>query len=526
MDEVQEIEIKGNEKQENWLVKYVQENPLSVLWVLLLSVGGVVLFSFHLGLGYLPDFQLTDLFGIFVGTTLTGALFLFFVMAFGLMPAYFLRLYDAQKPRPSSMVGANDDEKPNLDGARNSNSSDSKKTNRQPMEERLFGSGFDHVFLWLVPPILFGFAILLNTEILPTYPIASKCIKWGISLLLLLIGFFYFLETNRKLRLQAFVYRMVVEKVLKSSLVRVVSIVIGVVYEWMIRKPAQLLNFPKIIGFVIWLTLSLLPAYLAFLFAEIGLQKDRAMTFVLFVLFFGFFNALIYIAINKEKLIAILMLSTLFVCTMIPLMANQPLLFPNVIVRLLSLGNVSATSLTLSYKQCHLLAPAGVNCPQNVERDAQMSLQNVNILSKVGSSILVEVVGVSDLEEKLVGEFDNSNLSLVKFDQNSRTRLCKTKVDGAVPDACSSCDDIVLEQAMVSLQRRLSSEIADSDNKRQTEKQGNVDKKTVDEKLEKFRRSLVCYRVLIPKDQISNIGFGGRRSYTGFTRYILPEQKK
>jgi hypothetical protein len=54
MDEAKKVEIKEAEIQKIWFIKYVQENPLSVAWIFLLGIEGVMLFVFHRGLDLYP----------------------------------------------------------------------------------------------------------------------------------------------------------------------------------------------------------------------------------------------------------------------------------------------------------------------------------------------------------------------------------------------------------------------------------------------------------------------------------------
>jgi hypothetical protein len=73
----------------------------------------------------------------------------------------------------------------------------------------------------------------------------------------------------------------------------------------------------------------------------------------------------------------------------IPMQGENAALFPRMVVRSLGLGDVHATSIALSGLQCSTLASYGVDCES--KKDIGISLTNVNIIDRLGSTVLIEL---------------------------------------------------------------------------------------------------------------------------------------
>lgn len=501
---------------EHWLKEYIRKYPLTAGWNLALSVGGLVLLVYHLGLGYIPDFELSDLFGIFISTTLSGLFFLVVVMVLGLAPAYFLKLFDKEDS--------------NLDEAGDvlelSKGGDPKaapleriglKTEAHGKNNRkIFSSIFDHLALLLAPLSLFSIAILCVGDLFSEYPISRSLIKWMSVIAVSFVCVFLLLKNE----VQVLVRVSFVEEFKKVTLTNAFRLILKsskLLRAWKGFFGAfRYFSLRKIVGFIAWLIFSVLFFFVAYLFADAGLIQYQVLTFIWYVLFFAVVNVIIYA--GRLRIAAIVSVSALFVSTMIPLITNHPLLFPEIIVRMMGVGSVKVVNMTLSFKQCALLNPAGVNCSSSLTGDAQMALQNVNLLSRVGSTALVEVIGVRDTKKKEVSDlFGDENGVSVSFNEVISNRLCRSnQVDGK-DNLCGICDESIVEKTAAELTNRLSLKIEKSSSSEKEKRQAEFKRK--------LAASLVCYRVAIPKDQITNLAISGRRSYFGFTRYLLPDLK-
>jgi hypothetical protein len=62
------------------LLEFTKEIPWAALWSLVLTVGGMILVSYFLSIGYIPDFELKDLVGTIAAVAVVGLLFF---MSFG-----------------------------------------------------------------------------------------------------------------------------------------------------------------------------------------------------------------------------------------------------------------------------------------------------------------------------------------------------------------------------------------------------------------------------------------------------------
>lgn len=87
----------------------------------------------------------------------------------------------------------------------------------------------------------------------------------------------------------------------------------------------------------------------------------------------------------------ILCLGTAVVLFMsIPMTMQNPLMFPRMIVGVLGFGNRHASSMAVSAQQCATLAPYGVRCAG--DKDGAITLTDVNIVNRLGSSMSIELV--------------------------------------------------------------------------------------------------------------------------------------
>lgn len=77
------------------------------------------------------------------------------------------------------------------------------------------------------------------------------------------------------------------------------------------------------------------------------------------------------------------------VFVIVPLQSDNATLLPKIVVKSLGFGNVHATDIAFSGLECSTLASYGVYC--NAKKDTSIGITNVNILNRLGSTVLVEL---------------------------------------------------------------------------------------------------------------------------------------
>ncbi|WP_155632271.1 hypothetical protein [Burkholderia cepacia] len=78
----------------------------------------------------------------------------------------------------------------------------------------------------------------------------------------------------------------------------------------------------------------------------------------------------------------------------VPLVGQNPLQFPRLLVTALGFGNRHVASIALSGQQCATLAPYGVHCEKG--KDDAITLTNVNIVNRLGTSMQLELLVRTD----------------------------------------------------------------------------------------------------------------------------------
>ncbi|PXX10801.1 hypothetical protein C7399_12070 [Paraburkholderia tropica] len=116
-------------------------------------------------------------------------------------------------------------------------------------------------------------------------------------------------------------------------------------------------------------------------------------------------------AAHRTTVRLLTMAGALFFCVaFVPLLMQNPTFYPQMVVRMLGLGNIYASSVTLSSQQCATLRPYGVDC--EAKKDESITMTNVNILNRLGNSVLMELMvddtQVCGLEGRPHVRFDSS----------------------------------------------------------------------------------------------------------------------
>ncbi|MBX9432258.1 hypothetical protein KY487_23765 [Ralstonia pseudosolanacearum] len=167
-----------------------------------------------------------------------------------------------------------------------------------------------------------------------------------------------------------------------------------------------------------------------------------------------------------------------------PLVTQNPIMLPKMIVSMLGLGNERLTSIGLSSKQCAALAPYGVDCVPDNER--AIALVNVNLLSRLGGSMVLELL-IKDGSLGVEGAHAASQPAPPPSSDGGsppviRT-LMATKQMGPSSSAARKCDKLLVSQL-----------------------QSND---TIDAK------SLRCVVLVVPKDQVLGYTKANGRTYRG-----------
>ncbi|WP_321950526.1 hypothetical protein [Burkholderia cenocepacia] len=236
-------------------------------------------------------------------------------------------------------------------------------------------------------------------------------------------------------------------------------------------------------------------------------------------------------------------LAALFSFVSVPIIMQNPLLFPRMLVAMLGFGNRHASSMALSGQQCATLAPFGVRC--NAGKDSSITLTDVNIVNRLGSSMVVELVLRTELS---VPAGTSAEVPVVDVGQ-AQTRGIRDDKSPGEPGAASAkavasplgagavnvnvqtlvlalpggdamlrkraygCDQPLLEQRSQAFKRVVS--------------QGkNFGDKAINDSPITENAELACVRITIPKDQIVSYTNAGWRTYAaGYSGYIPVVEK-
>ncbi|AXW61549.1 hypothetical protein CJO94_05850 [Ralstonia solanacearum] len=179
-----------------------------------------------------------------------------------------------------------------------------------------------------------------------------------------------------------------------------------------------------------------------------------------------------------------------------PVLARNPFMFPKIVVSVLGLGHEHFASIGLSSKQCATLATYDVRCIADNER--AFTLVNVNLLSRIGSSMILELL-IKDESAEFQGAHAEATVPTAtqssegKAPQPEKT-LMATRQMGPKSSAAQACDKLLVSQ------------LESSDAIKAP--------------------ALRCVVLVIPKDQVFGYTKAGARTYRGgYTAYEPPSAK-
>lgn len=415
-----------------WLRKYAKANPLLALWSLMLFCGGSVLLSYHADLAYLPDFNLVDLAGLMASVTLIGLLLVVFFLFSCFVPGLTLRWVEHQWPL---------------------------------IPYRRYFDFNEMLVLWISSIAIWVVYVLYSTYLpIPVFiPPALKpyVLLPTIALAAVIVAILACRRTTAKFSLKFWNYRLITR---------------------------------RIVAFPIWVGLFSFPLLAALKFASSGDSAHEIPLAIGAVALLTIFNGVVYAAPLSEIRESI-SIHGIVGLAVIPLGLGLAIVFPQTVMQSLALGHRNAVTLTVTGENCYSLARFQVPCTPKENTDGAIELENVNVLSRVGTTVLLEL-----LIQETTGSSGAAPQPVIagtmNLAQERRRPYCpSTSANSAA--TCSACNARLLQRANIP---------------------GSSDTDT----LERYRRDLVCVQLTIPKSDITNIAFGAKRQYSGYSSFSLP----
>lgn len=536
------------EKVGDWLRDFANENRLLCFTIFILTIGAIPLYVYSLSIGQLPDFSLADLTGVLIASFMTeifiGAVIVFYLLAAGLATRATVGMFYPEKSMelPLSSGPASD------------------AVNREYLFRGHFIVGVTMMWLLVWFGISTKpFSAFLGSDYSwmakCSYYFSLACIfflmivDWRCGWRrgkYLLAGVFFLATTFLAILMLAYEYGFmstmtaVAPGAVSSSpnepfpklsnwtqgalvwlfqkhLVVVavcISIVIGVslpAIAWRFRSRPHSHEKPKSSWLNHW------PSGKIF-FAKIAASLAFGVSSLLVILFFGlvvgegelhwqmltaFTGGCYVILLNwaafqaRDRKIRLLIAAAMFVLIfiLIPVQSRNSTFFPKVIVRALGFGNMHADSVALSSAQCATLAPYGVRCASR--KDMAITLTNVNILNRIGSTVLLELQAKRILLSSASNILPSSGKAMNSLQMTVSDGEVKTLAISEEPDAGAkskdtgaySCDYLMLDHLHTTDPTKAN--------------------------------ALACIKLSVPKDQVMGYTINGSRTYAGeYSQYV------
>ncbi|MGE1001447.1 hypothetical protein [Ralstonia pseudosolanacearum] len=215
--------------------------------------------------------------------------------------------------------------------------------------------------------------------------------------------------------------------------------------------------------------------------ASIGNAHDWGRNFIFISAMLTVLNWISFSVRKWEERASLGLIAAAMIFAICPLVTQNPIMLPKMIVSMLGLGNERLTSIGLSSKQCAALAPYGVDCVPDNER--AIALVNVNLLSRLGGSMVLELL-IKDETLGAEGPRGVSQPSPSDGDAPPVLRtLVATKQMGPKSSAAEKCDKLLVSQLQ-------SNDVINA-------------------------KSLRCVVLVVPKDQVLGYTKANGRTYRG-----------
>lgn len=248
-----------------------------------------------------------------------------------------------------------------------------------------------------------------------------------------------------------------------------------------------------IVAFPLWITLFAFPIHEALKFATAGDVSHEIPLAIGAVVLLAIFNGVVYIAPFKE-IRASIGIDAIIAVTVVVLGLGLAIAFPQSVMQALALGHRNAATLTVTGASCHSLARFGVPCTPALSKDGTIELENVNVLSRVGATVLLELlVEPSRASDRSLAP--PGRAGILHIDEKGRRPYCPSAVEN-IAAGCSACDARLLQRA-------------------------HSPTDTSKDALARYRSDLVCVQLTVPKSDITNIAFGAKRQYSGYSSFNL-----
>lgn len=249
----------------------------------------------------------------------------------------------------------------------------------------------------------------------------------------------------------------------------------------------------KIYVTAVFCLFSIVVFAMAYMVASMGNAHSRNVNLFFIVVLLTVLNWASFSVRDWRGRAALGLMTAALVFLSYPLMARNPVMFPKMIVSLLGLGNERLATVALSSKQCATLAPYGVSCVTDNEK--AITLTNVNMLNRLGSSMVLELLIKDDgADASAITAMSTSAGNAAKSAGRGQpvaqgaTSLVATSQMRANSPSAKFCDSVLLSQ--------------------------------LDSTDAIHAVSLRCVELVVPKDQVFGYTKSNWRSYRGeYTAY-------
>lgn len=259
-------------------------------------------------------------------------------------------------------------------------------------------------------------------------------------------SFFAFLAIKRK-EIKSFISELLPEKKDASAadagkVGKIVKLIFG-------GDTDQRLMLAKVWAILLFLGFGLTLSFLALGFASAGDSNSFRWNFAVLVAGLSILNWVSFTLSEWRQRFVLCLFTAVLVFGLFPLMLNNPLIFPRMIVSILGLGNERLASVSLSSKQCAALLPFGVDCV--ADEKGALTLTDLNLLSRVGATntfeLLVKVNAKSSAPRAPDSVKKGESSEQVPKLEGKQSRLLKIAEDTSQKVAgLRSCDEILLSQ--------------------------------------------------------------------------------
>lgn len=147
--------------------------------------------------------------------------------------------------------------------------------------------------------------------------------------------------------------------------------------------------FVKFAATLVLLVLAYTPIYLAAMYAELAPASGEVTVFIACLAVFSVANWFAFATGSLKQAIVPVAFAVLLLFYVVPLWIGRPLFLADVVVRGLGYGGIRLATITLSGKHCATLERYGAQCDSNPEKPLQLT--EVNMLSRIGSTVLLEL---------------------------------------------------------------------------------------------------------------------------------------